>query len=95
MSKLDKKNSLHQIEESTYFGPSIIYNVKEENKTENDDSAKKQEEKNSKNSEDVLTSVIGEFGPYQLIWSILLGSTGITTGMLVFSNKFFTSNVSK
>ena len=91
---------------STYFGPTVIsttYHDSQEiqgddSKKDSDysqgDSANSEEQKSGQNSEDALTSIIGEFGLYQIVWSILLGSTGITTGMLVFSNKFFTADVS-
>jgi len=44
--------------------------------------------------EDPLTSVTGEFGLYQAIWCTLCALNSITTGLLVFSNKFFTYKVS-
>ena len=41
----------------------------------------------SSSQEDALTSVIGEFGKYQKIWASLIGSTGITTGMVTQGTK--------
>ena len=44
---------------------------------------------------DSLTSVIGEFGKYQKIWTFLVACTGISTSLLIFSNKFLTAEVLK
>ena len=44
-------------------------------------------------TEDSLTSIINEFGLYQGLWMFLLGLTGINTGILIYSNKFFTTEV--
>ena len=47
------------------------------------------------NSEDSLTSITGEFGRYQKIWCCLTALTSVTTSLLIYSNKFLTTEVSK
>ena len=50
-------------------------------------------QESSTENEDVITSATGEFGKYQAIWCTLCALNSITTGLLVFSNKFFTYKV--
>ena len=76
------------------FGPSIIYKKPIAAATK----AVEEEENHpqrmqAKDSKDALTSIINEFGIYQGVWIVLLALTGINTGWLVFSNKFFTAEV--
>ena len=54
-----------------------------------------QKHKNEFDSQDILTSVTGEFGLYQKIWCFTLALSSISVGILIYSNKFLTNKVNK
>ncbi len=70
---------------TTEFGRSIIDNVD----GINTESSKKKK----KDSKDILTSVIGEWGKWQLALCLILGATNISIGWVNFANKFYNTKV--
>ncbi len=71
----------------TEFGPTII--------ERGDTIEPKPEEKKQKASKDGLTSVIGEFGKYQLAICLILGATNVGIGWSNVANKFYNTKVNQ